>query len=135
MYCMLYVCFALHCLHEYPSNVSSSFTVITKHKYLYFGLQRTFSINNHSRRCNIISSHYSDFKFIKYTKIKSTHNSGLLLWYQTCTDYWLELQLNVNTFLLKTSCEHFHFGLEHVIDIQEKNTKEHHIVYKINAFI
>ena len=78
MYCMLYVCFALHCLHEYPSNVSSSFTVITKHKYLYFGLQRTFSINNHSRCCNIISSHYSDFKFIKYTKIKSTNVHWLL---------------------------------------------------------
>ena len=48
------VCFVLHCLHEYPSNVSLPVTVITIYKCLDFGLQRTFNINNDSRCYNII---------------------------------------------------------------------------------
>ena len=76
------VCFVLHCLHEYPSNVSFPVTFITIYKCLDFGLQR---------------------------------------------------KSNVDTFLLKTSREHFHFGLTHVINIQqqwEKNTKAHHFSTK-----
>ena len=58
---------------------------------------------------------------ISYNQIVSLHRL-------TRPDYWVELKSNVNTFLLKTSREHFHFELTHVINIQqqwEKNTKTH----------